>query len=145
MNSDLIKALEQLAEPISVPTGTVLFRCGDPVSAVFFVRKGRVVLEWPVCDRPIQLESRGPGSIVGLPAALNGSYSLSARALEDSELDLVTASRLLDLLETDGRLCVAAMKLVSQELSSVRAQIALQSWPQMGDNPDTAAAQSPGG
>jgi hypothetical protein len=39
------------------------------------VRSGTVALLWPDADETTPMEIIGPGSTVGLPAAMNGTYS----------------------------------------------------------------------
>lgn len=121
--SELNAELTRLASTISKPSGTVLFRCGDPVSGVFLIRKGavRIALDTPNGVYPPR--TLGPGEIAGLPATLTGIYSLSAEVVEDAELGFVPGERVTELLECSPRLCLAAMRIISQEISRTRAAL----------------------
>lgn len=120
MSSNLITTFDTIAESAAVPAGTVLFRCGDPVFRVYLVRKGRVVLVWPDSKNLQPMEVLGPGNLIGLPAALNGDYSVTARALEDCDLGVLPASRVVELLEGDPRMMQSAIRLLGQEVARMR-------------------------
>ena len=70
------------------------------------------------------MEVVGPGSVVGLPGAINGTYSVTAKAASDAELGFVSAERALELLASAPALCRAAMLMMSQEVARMRSSIA---------------------
>lgn len=70
------------------------------------------------------METLGPGSIIGIPAAINGTYSVTAKALADSDLGIVSAARFLEVLESDPVLCRMALRLMGQEVARTRSSIA---------------------
>lgn len=123
MSLELIMALDRVAIQSSVKAGTVLFRSGDPVSAVFLTRRGRLAFEWTVTNGVIQLEFTGPGHIAGLPAALNGTYSVTARAADDCDLGFIPTAWVIELLERDSDLSKAASELVAQEAVRMRSMM----------------------
>jgi CRP-like cAMP-binding protein len=67
-------------------SGAMLFSAGEPASAVWFVKKGTVVLSKPA-DQPdadgITWAVRGPGAFLGLEALVRDTYVDSARAVTD--------------------------------------------------------------
>jgi CRP-like cAMP-binding protein len=126
MRVNLIKKLDELAVYTPVARGSLVFRSGDPASAVYIVRSGKIVLVWAGPDRVYPMDTVGPGSIVGLPAALNGEYSVTAKAVEDSELGYISAERVIAMLESSPRLALAAMKLTVQE--AARMQLPACDW-----------------
>jgi CRP-like cAMP-binding protein len=69
------------------------------------------------------LDFAGPGRIVGLPAALNGTYSLTASAVEDTELAFIPSQWVIELLEGDWRLSLAATRMVSREVVRMRSML----------------------
>jgi CRP-like cAMP-binding protein len=119
----LFNELTRLAQSITAPADTVLFRRDAPSSAVYLVRKGSIALLWPDAEEADPMEVLGPGSIIGLPAALNGAYSVSARTVIDSELGVVSVGRVLELLECHPPLCRTAMRLMAQEIGQMRSLI----------------------
>jgi CRP-like cAMP-binding protein len=117
---ELAAELDRLASTVSVRKGTSLFQCGDPVSGVFIVRKGAVTLSLDTPNGVYPPKTLRPGEIAGLPATLTGSYSLSARAAEDSVLGFVPSDRVTEFLEEQPRLSLAVTRLMSQEIVSMR-------------------------
>jgi len=103
---------------------TFLFHRGDAVTGVFLIASGAVELR--LDERPTALPPQhlGPGSVLGLPAALSNSpYSLSAEVLEDSELVFLPRERLIGLLREQPQLCFRIMNLLSDELSQTRSTL----------------------
>jgi CRP-like cAMP-binding protein len=121
MRVDLVKQLDELAISMPVSRGSLIFRCGAPVSAVYVVRSGRIVLVWMGPDHVYPMDALGPGSIMGLPAALSGEYNVTAKAVEDSELGFISVNQVIAMLESSPRLARAAIKLTAQE--AVRMQL----------------------
>jgi len=66
------------------------------------------------------MDTFGTGSIIGLPAALNGRYSATAQAVDDSVLGLIPASRVMEFLECNPRHMRATMKLLALEITRMR-------------------------
>jgi CRP-like cAMP-binding protein len=103
---------------------TFLFHRGDAVTGIFLIASGAVELR--LDERPTALPPQhlGPGSVLGLPAALsNSAYSLSAEVLEDSELVFLPREGLLALLREQPQLCFPVMSLLSDELSQTRSTL----------------------
>lgn len=126
MMSDLAELeteLERLASKISLPAGAVLFHCGDPASGVFLVRKGSVRMTLDNAAGVFPERLIGAGEIVGLPAALTGHYSLSARIAEDAELGYVPAPLVNSLLECSPRLSLLATRVMSAEIARMRSAL----------------------
>lgn len=119
MNTELTERLDGIAIPARLPKGVVLFRDGDPVSAVYVIRKGSLNLEW-FSHRMAFHQSLGPGQIAGLPAALNGTYNLTATAAEDCEIGYVPTERFAELLECEVWVARMAMEQMSREVQRVR-------------------------
>lgn len=78
---------------------------------------------WPDAEETAPMEVLGPGSVIGLPAALNGSYSVTAKSLLDSELGIIGADRVIELLECNSDLCGIAMRMMGQEVARMRSSI----------------------
>ncbi|HEY1810367.1 MAG TPA: Crp/Fnr family transcriptional regulator [Acidobacteriaceae bacterium] len=128
--SELASELNLIASGVSIDKGTVLFRSGDPVSGVYIVRKGTILLSLGVSSELCPPRLLGPGEIAGLPATLTGHYSLTAEVPEpNTELGFVPSDRVSELLESSPRLCFLAMRLISQEIA--RARTALKETPPM--------------
>ena len=118
---ELNAELERMATAVTMPRGTVLFRCGHPVSGVFLVRSGAVVLYLDSDTRTCFTKTVGPGEIAGLPAALTGTYSMSAQVAEDADLGFIPADRVAALLERSPHLCLIAARAMSDEIARMRS------------------------
>jgi len=106
-----------------MPAGTMLFRCGDPVSGVFLVRSGTVSIFLDSKTQIYLAKTLGPGEIAGLPATLTGTYSLSAQVVEDAELGFIPAVQVAALLERSPHLCLIAARAMSDEIARMRTGI----------------------
>lgn len=120
---DLFSELNAVAISAPMPRGSVVFQNGDPASAVYLVRSGRIALVWTDKHDVVPMDLHGPGRILGLPAAFNGNYSATAKVVEDSELGFVPADRVLFMLECNSDLMQAAIKLLGQEVARMRSMV----------------------
>lgn len=130
---NLFDSLNQLATPMKLPAGAVLFRRDEPSHSVYLVQRGRIALLWPDAEDSAPMETPGPGSIIGLPAAMNGVYSVTAKATADSELAVIHLARVMQLLEGHPVLCREVLKLMGQEVARMRSSIAEHCSPRRSD------------
>jgi CRP-like cAMP-binding protein len=119
---ELQTELERLATIVLKPAGSFLFQRGDEASGVFFIRNGRISLaldyETPVYPARVL----GPGAVIGLPAAVSGNpYSLTAKVVEDSELDFIPRAQVVECLKNNLSLCFQVMDILSDEIADVRS------------------------
>lgn len=119
---ELRKQLCAIATAVDKPAGEVLFRRGDPVKGAYLVLDGTV---WMGQDEE---EARYPGRllsagcVLGLPATLSGEpYSLTAKVREDARLALVPRAAMLHLLHDDANLSLEVLRVLSEEISEMRA------------------------
>lgn len=119
--SNLFAKLDGQAIAAEFRAGGLLFRHGDPVAGAYTIRKGKVALIWTSKDGVTPMHTQGPGTVLGLPAVLNGEYSLSARAVEDCELGFLPASRVLQLLELDQAMMREVIRLLAAEVARMRS------------------------
>jgi len=120
----LIAELDAVAVPVPLAMGEILFQAGDPGEGAYVIRAGRVALTRSDNGKVYPMGTQGPKSILGLPAVLNGTYSLSARAVEDSTFGFIPSSSVVGLLDYFPRLLSEALKMLAQELARVRPMIA---------------------
>jgi CRP-like cAMP-binding protein len=121
--SELAAEFDSVASSVSMRKGTPLFHSGDPLSGVFIVRKGAVVMSVDGPNSIYPPRNLGPGEIAGLPATLTGHYSLTAKVVEDSELGFIPGPKVSEMLECSPRLCMIAMRLMSEEIARVRTAL----------------------
>jgi CRP-like cAMP-binding protein len=67
------------------------------------------------------MDTLEPGSILGLPGAFNGEYSMSARAVEDSELGMIPVDKLMGLLESNPTLMRCVLELLAKDVAKMRS------------------------
>jgi len=117
-----------VAHQISEPKGTVLFHRNDPASGIFLICKGRVALKLEIGQHGGAVLKRivARDSILGLPGTLaSGQYSLTAVAIEDSEVAFVDRASLLELMKTDSsELGLELIRLVGEEVIRIREVLA---------------------
>jgi CRP/FNR family transcriptional regulator len=121
--SELAAELDRVASRVALRKGTALFHAGDPLSGVFVIRTGAVDMSVDSKNSIYPPRRLGPGEIVGLPATLTGHYSLTARVAEDSELGFIPGPKVTEMLECSPRLCMTAMRLMSEEIARIRAAL----------------------
>lgn len=135
--SELVNELDRAASSVILRKGTALFRRADPLSGVFIVRKGAVTMSVDGENSIYPSRRLGPGEIAGLPATFTGYYSLTALVTEDSELGFVPGPKVAEILELSPRLCLVAMRLMSEEIA--RARSALRDVPQLEHDEEQAS------
>lgn len=123
--TNLFAELNAVAICAPLPKGSVIFQSGDPGSAVYLIRSGRVALVWLDKNDVVPMDLHGPGRILGLPAAFNGSYSATAKVVEDSELGFVPSDRVVAMLETNPSLMQAAVMVLGQEVARMRSMVSI--------------------
>jgi len=123
VSKDLFGELDDLAISAVMSKGALVFRCSEPASAVYVIRTGRIALDWAGPNGVHPMDTVGPGGVIGMPEVLNGEYSVTARAGEESELGFIPAKRLMGALERDARLMPKVTKLLGLEVSRIRAMI----------------------
>lgn len=104
----------------------VLFVQGDEPSGVYLVCSGKVRLfiRNPVTGAVTFDRTVEPGSMLGLPAVFGDKpYSMSAEVLENSEVAFVPRPRFLQMMQSDGQLCMRCLQLLSDEVRIARNAI----------------------
>jgi CRP-like cAMP-binding protein len=121
--SALHNELDRIASSVFLPCGSLLFRCGDAVSGIYVVRRGVVTMYLDAAAESHIAKALGHGEVAGLPAALTGIYSLSARVTADAELGFIPAAEVTALLERSPHLCLLAARAMSDEIARTRLGI----------------------
>jgi CRP-like cAMP-binding protein len=122
---DLFRELDAIAIATPVERGSFVFSSGDPARAVYVVRSGKIALIWHESNELIYpMDTLGPGTIIGLPAALNGEYGATARAVEKSELGFVPVDRVMAMLKGNPSYMHATLRLLALEVARMRMLIA---------------------
>ena len=118
--------LLSLAKQVMQPKGAVLFRRNEPALGIFLVKSGKVSLQLEGEEgRTIWKRTATPCSIIGLPATLaGGRYSLTAVALQESQLAFVNSQAVIDLLKRDPTLGLELVRAVGDEVLQMRAILA---------------------
>jgi CRP-like cAMP-binding protein len=114
-------AIFEIAHPVFLGPGEVLFREGDPGDGLFVLLEGEMEIVAASSDRQPQVLARiGAGGVVGEMSLLEGSPQRSATAVATTQARLLKlpADRFRQLLESDS---VAALKMV-HNIASVLAR-----------------------
>ena len=121
LHEALWKGLQGLGDAMRASAGTVLFREGEPVRGLFLLGKGSVRLSLSKKDKSITYRVVQPKYVLGLPATLlNRPYSLTAEAVEDSDLRFVEWSKAMDYLRASPEMCMHVLEFLSHEMVWIR-------------------------
>jgi CRP-like cAMP-binding protein len=123
MSSEIFAAFDSRGTSATIAAGSLLFRPGDTASGLYTIRKGKVALIWSDTNKVQPMDTLGPGEIIGLPAALNGEYSMGARAVQDCELGFVPATVLTHMLQTNPRLLELVTRMLASEVARMRSLV----------------------
>lgn len=86
-----VEQILELGTRLVVPSGTLLFRLGDPADRLFLTERGRIRLTLPMHlrgkEEDVLVEERSPGQTVGWSALIPPyRFTLSAAASLDTEV-----------------------------------------------------------
>lgn len=123
MTTELFRELDELAASASADSGTILFRMGGPVVAVYTVRRGRIALTGGRADRVQTIHTIGSGGILGLPGLLNGCHSVTAEASPFCELGMLHAQAVIEWLERDTQFSLLVAKAIAHDTEVLRAKV----------------------
>ena len=88
--------LRPLLEPVSVPSGKIIFRQGEIADSIFLLKEGTVSIRYKPDDGPpIDITEINPGGVFGWSAALGRDvYTSSAISMVDCILYRINSYRL---------------------------------------------------
>jgi CRP-like cAMP-binding protein len=123
-DDDAIAALASRVHHRGFLAGQMIFAQGDPGNEMFLVHYGKVELFFKnATDDPISIGVMGPGNLFGELAALDlQPRSAAARALENTQLVVVSRDDLLALVQSNPPVAMLMMQTLAQR---VRASAAL--------------------
>jgi CRP-like cAMP-binding protein len=121
LSPDLQHHLTAIATRVSEHAGTVLFRAGEPGRGAFLIRSGKVKMSLDESSDLYPARLLRKGSLIGLPATFSGEpYSLTAEAVQDSDLYFIPRNKLLNLLRRDPRTGYEIVRILSEEIFQIR-------------------------
>ncbi len=126
LDEEVFHCLEAELALISLTSGAVLFRQGDPGDSLYIIVSGRLVVSFsPDGQSNRIIERPGPGEIVGEMALINGEpRSATVSAARDSHLAMLTKDGLSRLSANHAQAIYAAfVRQLSSRLSSKVAGI----------------------
>jgi small-conductance mechanosensitive channel/CRP-like cAMP-binding protein len=119
--------LERLARSVSVQRfgrGEVLFRQGDPGSALFVVLSGQLdilVEKTDSPDRPERIASVGTGNFIGEHALMTGeARSATAVAADDTVVVVIEKADILEVLHADAELAGRIAEVMAERDGAAR-------------------------
>nr|WP_277621251.1 Crp/Fnr family transcriptional regulator [Thermus arciformis] len=118
MPSEDAEALEREARALRLRKGELLFLEGEPVRALFVVRRGliKVYKLDPEGRKQVVLHVEGPGKVLAEVALFldRPTYPASAEALEESEVLAIPKDRFFQLLEERPPLARALIRYLAR-------------------------------
>jgi CRP-like cAMP-binding protein len=110
---------------VAYERGRFIFHQGTKSSGVYLVVSGavRLFLE-SSCRTGLMERVAGPGCLLGLPATFTGNdYSLTAEAIERTELLRISRADLTRLMQQDNVSAMKLLALLSGEVRTARTEI----------------------
>lgn len=120
----LFQELLPFASFATVPKGELLFRPDQPAPGVYLIGEGSVTLLWTTQRSIRTLATAGPGSVIGVAAALNGRESVTARAAHDTAVGFVSTQTLLQQMDANPRIRTLVLNETARETLQVESFIA---------------------
>ncbi len=119
-SAELQSVLAAVGRRIEVAVGTVLFERGTPTQGLFLVLKGKFAV-WSGEDHARITRVAGAGSLLGLPATVRRKeYSLSAEAVTDAEVCVVSPESLSEIMASNFRIGMEVITMLADEVSALR-------------------------
>jgi CRP-like cAMP-binding protein len=120
VSPQLAYRLKQIGAKVEVSAGTMIFAAGQDLIGLYLVLTGRVAL-WHGPDHVRVTRIAETGCLLGLPATVRRKpYSLSAEAVQDTTLSLISPEQLEHLIETDGASAKEIISLLGEEVVALR-------------------------
>lgn len=122
--AELALALDQMGTTVNSPSGTELFRQGQPPVGVYIVRRGTVRMVRTSEDGRQTSRTVGRGHLLGLLATVCGEpYLKTAQTVEECELASVDRSRVMALLHRRTDFWLQAVEVIKDEMKLIRRQV----------------------
>jgi CRP/FNR family cyclic AMP-dependent transcriptional regulator len=117
LGSSVLADLELISSTISLPAQASLFTQGEDARCLYLICSGYLKLTaGRAQDRQMIVRVAGPGSMLGLYAALShGVYEVSAESLTSAQLRPVERERFLTFLRTHKEAQMRAVQCICQE------------------------------
>ena len=123
-DAELGAEIEKWSPPSFVKEGETLFRQGDAPGYAFFVKTGEIALTMHVSGAALWSVRARKGSLVGLPAIVgNEPYSMTARAIRDSQLHKISRDDFQQLMQQNPRLCCNVLQILAGEVHAARKAV----------------------
>jgi CRP-like cAMP-binding protein len=114
---ELLKLIQAAGTVHSVGSGSMLFRAGEPTRGVYIVLSGRFAL-WSGEDPTRITRIAENRCLMGLPATIRMKpYSLSAEAVADAKVCLISPEQFRTLLTTNPEAGAEILRLLAEEIS----------------------------
>ncbi len=124
LSPDLAKELKDVATPIAIHKGNIIFRAGQPVRGTFLIRRGQVAMR-PLHPSCFPTRTVGSGRMIGLPATFSGEpYSLTAEAKTDCLLYFISRPMMLSLLRHSPKVGYHIVRILSEDIFHMRKSAA---------------------
>ena len=106
------------------PTGTVLFREGDPGEEMYVIQTGRVQLTRRVRGREAHLATLPPGEFFGEMSIVNNRpRSATATVMEDAQLLVIDARTFEAMVRGNAEIALRFIKKLAARLAQANAQV----------------------
>lgn len=127
----------------SFAPGALLFHSGDPVHAMFILRRGRAVLvRHTGHGAQMILHRAAPGQVLAEASAWSDVYHCDAIAAEPCEVAVLPRSAFLQRLSSDAALAELWVKSLARAVQAARLRAEIRSLPRVADRLDAWLADA---
>ncbi|ARU63726.1 hypothetical protein CBW65_23895 [Tumebacillus avium] len=125
LSEEFLQMIYSVTRLKMVPRGETIFWEGDPFSAMYVVRSGKVRLTKSTADgKEMIVYIRQDGEPIGAAMLfLDQPYPATAKAMEDSEVWMIPNAELEGLVRQNPDLAVAIIRLLGARLLQTQAQM----------------------
>jgi signal transduction histidine kinase len=121
---DDIERLCRVSRRVDVPAGQVLMKEGTPADGLYVILEGRLEVTKRDGDHEVVLAQRQPGEFLGEMSLIeSGPRTASVRALERSDLLVVSPDAFQSLLKTSPSAATTLLRTVAGRLRSTEATL----------------------
>ena len=125
-DNELCEEIEKWSTPILTRAGELLFRQGEGPGYAFFVKTGEIGLTMRVSSGAVWAVRAKAGSLVGLPAVVgNEPYSMTAKAIRDSEICQLSRHDFQRLMQQNSRFCRNVLQILAAEVHAARKALSM--------------------
>ncbi|MFZ5943095.1 MAG: Crp/Fnr family transcriptional regulator [Bacillota bacterium] len=126
LDDNLLNLISGVIEEKSFPKGKIIFMEGDPGSALYFVKSGKVkISKVSETGREIIIHILGTGDIFAEVTLFQekSTYPASAEVIEDAEIGMIKNDKLENLVSANPRIALQLIRALTGKILTIQERI----------------------